>query len=53
MILLKIVAVINQPIWLIEENARSFRRDVWLRPLILPIAAESIINGITIQLKIE
>ena len=35
--------------WLIEENAIIFRMEVWLRPIMAPITAESMIDPFKIK----
>lgn len=41
---LKIIAVIIQPIWLMDEKARSFRKEVWFNPPMAPIKVDKIIK---------
>lgn len=37
---LKIMAVIIHPMWLIEEKANSFRKEVWFKPPMAPIKVD-------------
>ena len=39
-----IIAVNIHPIWLIDENERIFRNEIWFKPPIAPINAEEIIT---------
>lgn len=41
---LNIIAINIQPIWLIEEKAINFRKEVWFKPPKAPINIERIMN---------